>query len=167
MRSSLVFLGPRIESAATEEAAVFNSVHQTNVKCLQYLRSEHTDWTRETLSVPSQSLQFSKDTKKKKKKKNKKKKNCGNDYIKKKGKKKKKKAEMENNGDRDGVEPSAYGGSQARGWIGATAAGLSHSHSNVGSKPHPQPTPQLTATPDPQPTEQAQGLNPHPHSQVR
>ena len=30
--------------------------------------------------------------------------------------------------------PAAYGGSQARGWIRAIAAGLHHSHSNVGSK---------------------------------
>ena len=43
----------------------------------------------------------------------------------------------------------AYGGSQARGPIGATDAGLHHSHSNTGSKPRLQPTPQLTATPDP------------------
>ena len=44
---------------------------------------------------------------------------------------------------------SAYGGSQARGRIGAAAIGLSHSHSNVGSEPRFQPTPQLTAAPDP------------------
>ena len=44
--------------------------------------------------------------------------------------------------------PSAYGGSQARGRIGAVAAGLRQSHSNAGSEPHLQPTPQLTATPD-------------------
>ena len=31
--------------------------------------------------------------------------------------------------------PVAYGGSQARGPIGAAAASLCHSHSNVGSKP--------------------------------
>ena len=30
--------------------------------------------------------------------------------------------------------PAAYGGSQARGLIGAVAASLSQSHSNVGSK---------------------------------
>ena len=41
------------------------------------------------------------------------------------------------------------GGSQARGKIGATAAGLYHSHSSIGSEPHLQPTPQLTATSDP------------------
>ena len=41
----------------------------------------------------------------------------------------------------------AYGGFQAKGLIGATAAGLCHS--NVGSEPHLQPIPQLTATPDP------------------
>ena len=45
--------------------------------------------------------------------------------------------------------PAAYGGSQARNQIGATAAGLHHSHSNVGSEPRLQPTPQLPATPDP------------------
>jgi len=43
----------------------------------------------------------------------------------------------------------AYGCSQARGPIGAIAAGLHHSHSNTGSKPRLQPTPPLTATPDP------------------
>ena len=32
--------------------------------------------------------------------------------------------------------PVAYGGSQARGPIGAVAAGLHHSHSNVGSGLH-------------------------------
>ena len=43
----------------------------------------------------------------------------------------------------------AYGGSQARGRIGAVAAGLHPSHSNAGSEPSLQPTPQLTAMPDP------------------
>ena len=32
--------------------------------------------------------------------------------------------------------PMAYGGSQARGPIGAIAAGLCHSHSNTGSESH-------------------------------
>ena len=45
--------------------------------------------------------------------------------------------------------PAAYGGSQARGLIGAVAASLRHSHSGAESKPHLRPTPQLTATPDP------------------
>ena len=45
--------------------------------------------------------------------------------------------------------PTAHGGSQATGRIGATAAGPRHSHSNSGSKPHLRPTPQLTAMPDP------------------
>ena len=45
--------------------------------------------------------------------------------------------------------PAAYGGSQARGLIGAVATGLRQSHSNEGSEPRLQPTPQLTATPDP------------------
>ena len=35
-----------------------------------------------------------------------------------------------------GAVPAACGGFQARGQIGATAAGLHHSHSNIGSKPH-------------------------------
>ena len=43
--------------------------------------------------------------------------------------------------------PMAYGGSQARGPIGAVAASLHHSH--AGSEPCLQPTPQLTAMPDP------------------
>ena len=32
--------------------------------------------------------------------------------------------------------PAAYGGSQARGLIGAVATGLRQSHSNAGSEPH-------------------------------
>ena len=45
--------------------------------------------------------------------------------------------------------PDAYGGSQAMGLIGATAAGLGHSHSHTGSKPSLRPTPQRVAMPDP------------------
>ena len=45
--------------------------------------------------------------------------------------------------------PAAYERSQARGQIGAAAAGLHHSHSNMGSEPHPQPMPLLAAMPDP------------------
>ena len=45
--------------------------------------------------------------------------------------------------------PRAYGGSQARGRIGAVVFSLHQSHSNAGSEPRLQPTPQLTATPDP------------------
>ena len=44
--------------------------------------------------------------------------------------------------------PAAYGGSQARGLIGAVATGLRQSHSNTGSELSLRPTPQLTATPD-------------------
>ena len=44
--------------------------------------------------------------------------------------------------------PAAHGGSQARGLIGAVAAGLRQSHSNAGSEPRLQPTPQPTAMPD-------------------
>ena len=47
------------------------------------------------------------------------------------------------------ASPTAYGGSQARGRIGAVAAGLRQSHSNTGPEPRLQPTPQLTATLDP------------------
>ena len=43
----------------------------------------------------------------------------------------------------------AYANSQARGLMGAVAAGLLHSHSNTRSEPHLRPTPQFTATPDP------------------
>ena len=61
----------------------------------------------------------------------------------------------------------AYGGSQARGQMGAIAASLHHSlchsHSNVGFDPHLRPTPKLMAMPDPQPTEQSQGSNLQPH----
>ena len=55
----------------------------------------------------------------------------------------------------------AYGGSQARGQIGATAVGPSHS--NTGSKPCPQPIPQLTPMLGPYSTDWTQGLNPKPH----
>ena len=53
----------------------------------------------------------------------------------------------------------AYGGSQARGLIGATAASLHHSYSSAGSKLHLQ----AMATPNPQPTERGQGLNWQPY----
>ena len=44
---------------------------------------------------------------------------------------------------------TAHGGSQARGTLGAEAAGLCHSHSNAGSEPCLKPTPQLMTMPDP------------------
>ena len=44
--------------------------------------------------------------------------------------------------------PASYGGSQARGPVGAVAASLHQSHSNAGSEPRLRPTSQLTATPD-------------------
>ena len=58
---------------------------------------------------------------------------------------------------------TAYGGSQARVQIGATAVGLchSHSHSNTGSEPRLRPT-QVAASRDPQSAERGQGLNLHP-----
>ena len=48
-----------------------------------------------------------------------------------------------------GAAPVAYGGSQARGLVGAVAAGLHHSHSNARLGPRLQTTPQLMATLDP------------------
>ena len=45
--------------------------------------------------------------------------------------------------------PTAYGGSQARGLIGAIVTGLRQSHGNTGSKLCLQPTPQLMAMLDP------------------
>ena len=57
----------------------------------------------------------------------------------------------------------AYGGSQARGLIGAVAASLQQRPSNAGLEPRLRPIPQLLASPDPQPTEQGQGSNPQPH----
>ena len=45
--------------------------------------------------------------------------------------------------------PEAYEGSQARGQIGATAAGLYHSHSNARSEPHLLATSQLMEMTDP------------------
>ena len=44
--------------------------------------------------------------------------------------------------------PVAYGGSQARGRIGAVATGLHQSQGNTGSEPHLQPATQLTSMPD-------------------
>ena len=44
--------------------------------------------------------------------------------------------------------PTAYGGSQARGLIGAIAASLHQSHGNTGSEPCLRRTPQLMATLD-------------------
>ena len=49
--------------------------------------------------------------------------------------------------------PAAYGSSQARGLIGATAAGLHHNHSNMRSEPRLRSTSQLMAMLDPRPTE--------------
>ena len=48
-----------------------------------------------------------------------------------------------------GATPMAYGGSQARGLIGAIAVSLGHSHSKARSEQCLQPTPQLMATQDP------------------
>ena len=45
--------------------------------------------------------------------------------------------------------PTEYGGFQAKGRIGAIAAGLYHSHSNTRSELCLWPTPQLRAMPDP------------------
>ena len=48
-----------------------------------------------------------------------------------------------------GLHPQHKEGSQARGQMGATAAGLCHSHSNSGSELCLWPTSQLRAMPDP------------------
>ena len=61
------------------------------------------------------------------------------------------------------VAPAAYGGSQARGLIGAIAAGLQHSHSNERPDLSLQAAPQLRAMPDPEPTDRGQGSNLHLH----
>ena len=61
--------------------------------------------------------------------------------------------------------PIAYGNSQARGGIRATAAGLCYSHSNARSEPHLRPIPQLTAMLDSPPTERGQGSNLCPRGQ--
>ena len=53
-----------------------------------------------------------------------------------------------------------YGGSQARGRVGAIAAGLRQSHSNAGSEPRLRPALQILNL---LPTEQGQGSNPQPH----
>ena len=45
--------------------------------------------------------------------------------------------------------PEAYGSSEARGRIGAAAAGLFHSHSNTRPGLHLQPFPQPVTGPDP------------------
>ena len=45
--------------------------------------------------------------------------------------------------------PVAYGGSQAKGQIGAVDVGLYHSHSNGRFEPHLWPTPQFMAMLDP------------------
>ena len=49
----------------------------------------------------------------------------------------------------------AYGGSQARGLIGAAAAGLRHSHGGARPEVCLWPTPQRTAALYPQPTDWA------------
>ena len=48
-----------------------------------------------------------------------------------------------------GAAPKAYGGSQARGRIGAVASSLRQNHSNAGPEPHLWPTPQLRTMQDP------------------
>ena len=63
-----------------------------------------------------------------------------------------------------GAAPAAYGGSQTRVRIRATAAGLPYSHNKAGSKPHMWPAPQLMAMPDPLPT--AQGIEPPSSSRL-
>ena len=58
---------------------------------------------------------------------------------------------------------AAHGSSQARDWIGATAASLHPSPSHAGSEPQLWPTLQLTAMLNPGPSEQGQASNPCHH----
>ena len=51
--------------------------------------------------------------------------------------------------------PVAYGGSQARGQVGAIVTALCHSHKNARSEPYLRPTPQLMATSCPNPMSKA------------
>ena len=55
--------------------------------------------------------------------------------------------------------PTVHEGSQARGLIGAVAAGLHQSRCNSGSELRLRPTPQLTAMPDPWSSEWCQMSN--------
>ena len=59
--------------------------------------------------------------------------------------------------------PTAYGGFQSRGLIGAVATSLCQSHSNARSEPHLPSTPQLMAMLDPEPPKRGQGSNPQHH----
>ena len=59
--------------------------------------------------------------------------------------------------------PAAYGGSQAKNWIGAVATGLRQSHSNTRSEPRLWPTLQCMATLDPDTHWARPGSNPQPH----
>ena len=59
--------------------------------------------------------------------------------------------------------PTAYGGSQARGQVRATAGDPCHSHSNSGSEPRLQPIPQLSGHAGSLTTEQGQGSDLRPH----
>ena len=52
-------------------------------------------------------------------------------------------------GGRGEPTPTAHGGSQMKGSIGAAATGLQNSNRNARSDPHLQPTPQPMAMPDP------------------
>ena len=59
--------------------------------------------------------------------------------------------------------PGAYGSSQSRGGIRATAASQCCNNSNAGSEHLLQPTPRLKAISAPLPTEPGQGLYLCPH----
>ena len=59
--------------------------------------------------------------------------------------------------------PTGYGGSQARGQIGAAAAGLHHSHSKLGFELRLQPTPQLNSNTGSLTPEQGHGSSLCPH----
>ena len=59
--------------------------------------------------------------------------------------------------------PTAYGGSQASGRVGALATGLHHGHSSARSELRLRPTPQLIAALDPWPAEGGRGSDLRPH----
>ena len=57
----------------------------------------------------------------------------------------------------------AYGGSQARGLIGATAASICHNHSNIGIRASSVTYTTAHGNAGSLTPEQGQGLNPSPH----
>ena len=66
------------------------------------------------------------------------------------------------------ASPTAYGHSQAKGWLGAAAASLHHSHSNAGSELHLHDLRHSSRQCQvPNPLSEARDQNPYPHGSVR